>query len=121
MPWLTHQTRRAATSCQSKTGLIETSQPLRRKTGRKLTGGNKKSSTPGGKFFAFLIFRVQKYERDLKRWEYMEEEQDRQNHRINAMKDKYQIGNANKGGAAYNILSLDYENSKEGEALKKRD
>lgn len=37
------------------------------------------------------------------------------------MKDKYQIGNANKGGAAYNILSLDYENSKEGEALKKRD
>lgn len=37
------------------------------------------------------------------------------------MKEKYQIGNANKGGAAYNILSLDYEQSQEGQALAKRD
>jgi hypothetical protein len=44
----------------------------------------------------------------------MEEEQDRQGQRIAVMKDKYQIGNANKGGAAYNILNLDYDNSKEG-------
>lgn len=51
----------------------------------------------------------------------MEEEQDRGVQRIAAMKDKYQIGNANKGGAAYNILSLDYEKTREGEALLKRD
>ena len=44
----------------------------------------------------------------------MEEEQDRQVQKIGAMKDKFLIGNANKGGAAYNILSLDYEKSKEG-------
>lgn len=37
------------------------------------------------------------------------------------MKDKYQIGNANKGGAAFNIINLDYEITKEGEYLKQRD
>lgn len=65
--------------------------------------------------------RVQKYERDLKRWEYMEDEQDRQDQRINAMKSKYQIGNANKGGAAFNILNLEYEKSKEGQYLAQKD
>lgn len=64
---------------------------------------------------------MQKYERDLKRWEYMEEEQDRQEQRINAMKSKYQIGNANKGGAAFNILNLEYEKSKEGQYLAQKD
>ena len=37
------------------------------------------------------------------------------------MTEKYQIGNANKGGAAYDIISLGYEHSKEGEYLKQRD
>ena len=39
----------------------------------------------------------------------MEDEQGREATKINNMKDKYMIGNANKGGAAYNILNLDYE------------
>ena len=51
----------------------------------------------------------------------MEEEQDRQGQRIEAMKNKYQIGNANKGGAAYNILNLGYDNTPEGQALLTRD
>ena len=33
------------------------------------------------------------------------------------MKEKYQVGNANKGGAAYNILNLGYDNTREGQAL----
>ena len=65
--------------------------------------------------------RVQKYERDLKRWEYMEEENDRADQKINAQRAKYQVGNANKGGAAFNILNLEYEKSKEGEYLAQRD
>ena len=65
--------------------------------------------------------RIQKYERDLKRWEYMEEENDRQQAKIANMKSKYQIGNANKGGAAFNIINLDYENSNEGNYLRQRD
>jgi hypothetical protein len=37
------------------------------------------------------------------------------------MKDKYQVGNANKGGAAFNIINLGYENSHEGEYLRIKD
>jgi len=37
------------------------------------------------------------------------------------MTDKYQVGNANKGGAAYNIINLGYENTKEGDYLRQKD
>eukprot|EP00347_Sterkiella_histriomuscorum_P000657 403374998 len=65
--------------------------------------------------------RVEKYERDLKRWEFMDEENQRQSQRIQAMNDKYLTGQRNKGGAAYNILSLQYEQTDEGQYLKTRD
>jgi len=68
-------------------GLTVTSPPSRRPIGKKPIGQSKKLSILGGKFDSLLIylislfltlFRIQKYERDLKRWEYMEEEQDRE-------------------------------------------
>lgn len=37
------------------------------------------------------------------------------------MRSKFQIGNANKGGAAFNIINLDYEKSNEGTYLRQRD
>lgn len=37
------------------------------------------------------------------------------------MNDKYLTGQRNKGGAAYNILSLQYEGNDEGEILRQRD
>lgn len=37
------------------------------------------------------------------------------------MNDKYLTGKKNRGGAAYNILSLQYEQSPEGQYLKERD
>jgi len=37
------------------------------------------------------------------------------------MNDKYLTGRRNRGGAAYNILSLQYENSPEGLYLRERD
>ena len=37
------------------------------------------------------------------------------------MNEKYLTGRKNKGGSAYNILSLQYENSPEGQYLKDRD
>lgn len=37
------------------------------------------------------------------------------------MQEKYQVGNHNKGGAAYNIVNLNYEESKEGDFLKQKD
>lgn len=30
------------------------------------------------------------------------------------MQEKYKLGNSNKGGAAYNIVNLDYEQSQNG-------
>ena len=37
------------------------------------------------------------------------------------MTEKYQLANANKGGAAYNILNLAYDKPTEGQYLKQRD
>lgn len=51
----------------------------------------------------------------------MEEENERNLQKIDARRDKYNLGNANKGGAAFNILNLEYEKSKEGVYLKDRD
>ena len=57
----------------------------------------------------------------MKRWEFMEQENERTEQKINYQKDKYHVGNANKGGAAYNILNLNYEVNQEGEFLKQKD
>lgn len=64
---------------------------------------------------------MEKYERDLKRWEFMDEESQRDSERIESMNDKYLTGKKNRGGAAYNILSLQYEPSVEGAYLRERD
>ena len=65
--------------------------------------------------------RVEKFERDLQRWKYMDQEEDREKQRLEYMNEHYLTGKKNKGGAAYNVISLDYDNSNEGGLLKKRD
>jgi hypothetical protein len=39
-----------------------------------------------------LLARVEKYERDLKRWEFMDEEANRDSRRIETMNEKYLTG-----------------------------
>jgi hypothetical protein len=51
----------------------------------------------------------------------MEEENKRQEEKMKFSQDHYGAGKRNKGGAAYNILNLNYENSGEGQVLKTRD
>lgn len=51
----------------------------------------------------------------------MDEENQRDSQRLASMNEKYLTGRKNKGGAAYNILNLQYEQSVEGEFLKDRD
>lgn len=65
--------------------------------------------------------RVEKFERDLTRWKYMDDEESRDKHRLEYMNEHYLTGKKNKGGAAYNVISLEYDNSGEGTRLKKRD
>lgn len=51
----------------------------------------------------------------------MEDQQQREAQYIEVRKNKYQIGNANKGGGAFNIINLNYDNSREGDFLKQKD
>lgn len=51
----------------------------------------------------------------------MDEQAKRDAERLNAIHDNYNSGKKNSGGAAYNILSLQYDNSEEGRYLKERD
>lgn len=44
-----------------------------------------------------------------------------QHDRIEARKEKYQAGKKNEGGAAFNILNMDYDNTKNGHELKRID
>lgn len=41
-----------------------------------------------GKMKLLIVFRVEKYERDLKRWEFMDDENKRESQRIMSMNDK---------------------------------
>jgi hypothetical protein len=51
----------------------------------------------------------------------MDEEAQRESKRIQTMNDKFLTGRRNNGGAAYNILNLQYDNTPEGQYLKERD
>jgi hypothetical protein len=62
--------------------------------------------------------RVEKYERDLKRWEFMDDENQREQHRMKQMQQKYLTGRQHRGGAAYNVINLNYEESSDGVLLK---
>jgi hypothetical protein len=68
-----------------------------------------------------LLIRVEKYDRDMKRWEFMDEEGARDQHKIQIKQIQAQSGRANKGGAAFNILNLQYENSQDGQVLMQKD
>jgi len=46
---------------------------------------------------------VQKYEMDMKRWEFMEDENAKEQMKL---QERSVTGRSNKGGAAFNILSL---------------
>ena len=61
---------------------------------------------------------MQKYEMDMKRWEFMEEENQREQAKL---QERSVTGRSNKGGAAFNILNLQYEGSREGELLRQKD
>ena len=51
----------------------------------------------------------------------MEDVQNRDQNKVNKMQEKYKLGHSNKGGAAYNIVNLGYEQSAEGRYLAEKD
>lgn len=68
-----------------------------------------------------LDYRMEKYEKDIDRWERMEKTQNLDHQRIQTLTEKYNTGKKNKGGAAFNVITLDYEGGNDGKYLKQRD
>ena len=63
----------------------------------------------------------QLYERERKRWEKMDYEYLRAENKIMMNKERNLVGRKNNPGMAFNPLTLQYDNSVQGEILKRRD
>ena len=61
------------------------------------------------------------YERERKRWEKMDYEYLRAENKIMMNKERNLVGRKNNPGMAFNPLTLQYDNSVQGEILKRRD
>ena len=61
------------------------------------------------------------YERERKRWEKMDYEYLRAENKVMKNKEKNLVGRKNNPGMAFNPLTLQYDNSVQGEILKRRD
>ena len=55
--------------------------------------------------------RVEKYHRDMQRWEFMDEEVQRHQAKL---AERAQSTRTNKGGAAFNIINMQYAPSQDG-------
>ena len=51
----------------------------------------------------------------------MDDENHREQHKLKQMQNKYLTGRQHRGGAAYNVINLTYEQSDDGSILKQRD
>ena len=65
--------------------------------------------------------RHERLERENRRFAKMSEEDIAEHKRIEVKRDLYQAGKKNKGGAAFDIVSLSYSNSNEGKKLANLD
>ena len=61
--------------------------------------------------------RQERLDRENRRFDKMNQEDIYDKKRIEVKRDLYQAGKKNKGGAAFDIVSLSYENSNEGKRL----
>ncbi len=62
--------------------------------------------------------REERLQRDLGRWEHMEAEEKKDASRLQTKAEVYGAAKKNKGGAAYDILSLNYQSDKDGRRLQ---
>ncbi len=69
------------------------------------------------KHSTFDKLRQERLQRDLNRWDHMEHEEKKQSERLQVKADVYGAAKKNKGGSAYNIISLNYQEDKDGMRL----
>ena len=65
--------------------------------------------------------KTQLYDRERKRWERMDYEYLREENKIMMNKERNLVGRKNNPGMAFNPITLQYDNSVQGEILKRRD
>lgn len=65
--------------------------------------------------------RQERLNRDMGRWEHMEHEEKKQDTRLQVKAEVYGAAKKNKGGAAYDIIALGYQNDKDGQRLQQID
>ena len=65
--------------------------------------------------------REERLNRENSRFNAMDAHQKFQEDRIIVRRDLYQAGKKNKGGSAFNIVTLNYDTNKDGETLKRID
>lgn len=51
----------------------------------------------------------------------MDQQEEQDKNRLQYMKDHYNTGKKNSGGAAYNVINLNYDNSRDGDRLRQLD
>lgn len=54
---------------------------------------------------------MQQMNRDIKRWEYMETQDSTQQEQLDRMRKKYKLGMRGNGGAFYNPINMQLENT----------
>lgn len=59
--------------------------------------------------------RLANYDRDMKRWEFMDTEESDAGRRLGVQQNKYQLGRKGMGSAAFNILNAQYEENNRGD------
>ncbi len=73
------------------------------------------------KHSTFDKLRQERLQRDLNRWDHMEHEEKKNNDRLQIKAEVYGAAKKNKGGSAYNIISLNYQEDKDGQRLMQVD
>ena len=65
--------------------------------------------------------RLQNYDRDMKRWDYMDQQDTDKSRQLDVMQNKYLVGRKGMGSAAFNILNANYEENERGQILQYKD
>ena len=65
--------------------------------------------------------RQQAIERDQRRWDQMDKEEQKKGQQLSGMADKWQAGQKNNASMAYNPLTLEYDQTEQGNALYQQD
>jgi hypothetical protein len=65
--------------------------------------------------------RLENYNRDMRRWDFMDTEETDKQRKLDIMQNKYLVGRKGMGSAAFNILNAQYEENTRGEKLLNRD